>query len=217
MQLMRGSPCHEPRSEGRRGPEAAFWGFVGGGALLLGAAAGIFLPMPHRLIGLVMAFGAGVLIGALSFELMEQAYDLAGGRAALLGLLAGALTFFVGDWLIDRRGGHRRTSPTGPQAGAASSALVLGALLGSAGHTTRGNLGLWLAVTAASTVAAALGFAVLSGAVPAWVATIQAFAPGAILTMLVDTMVPEAVEHAGPLVGLLTVLGFSTAFLLSTA
>ena len=101
---------------------------------------------------------------------------------------------------------------TGAQAyGAAGQrgvrALVLGALLGSAGHTTRGNLGLWLAVTAASTVAAALGFAVLSGAVPAWVATIQAFAPGAILTMLVDTMVPEAVEHAGPLVGLLTVLG----------
>ena len=87
----------------------------------------------------------------------------------------------------------------------------------SAGHTTRGNLGLWLAVTAASTVAAALGFAALSGADPAWVATIQAFAAGAILTMLVDTMVPEAVEHAGPLVGLLTVLGFSTAFLLSTA
>jgi len=239
--------------------EAAFWGFVGGGALLLGAVAGIFLPMPRRLIGLIMAFGAGVLISALSFELMEQAYDLAGGRAALLGLLAGALTFFAGDWLIDRRGGHRRKSPTGPQAGAASSALVLGALLDgipesaaigvsligggsvgvtvvaavflsnipeslsasagmrSAGHTTRSILGLWLAVAGASTVAAALGFAVLSSSDPAWVATIQAFAAGAILTMLVDTMVPEAVEHAGPLVGLLTVLGFSAAFLLSIA
>ncbi len=46
-------------------------------------------------------------------------------------------------------------------------------------------------------------------------AAIQAFAAGAILTMLADTMVPEAVEHAGALVGLLTVLGFAAAFLLS--
>lgn len=47
------------------------------------------------------------------------------------------------------------------------------------------------------------------------VAAIQAFAAGAILTMLADTMVPEAVEHAGSLVGLVTVLGFVCAFLLS--
>jgi ZIP family zinc transporter len=72
-------------------------------------------------------------------------------------------------------------------------------------------------VTAASTAAAALGFGVLSGADPALTGTIQAFAAGAILTMLVDTMVPEAVEHAGALVGLLTALGFAAAFLLSTA
>jgi ZIP family zinc transporter len=83
------------------------------------------------------------------------------------------------------------------------------------GRSTRYILGLWLAVTLASTVAAALGFGVLSGADPAVTAAIQAFAAGAILTMLADTMVPEAVEHAGALVGLLTVLGFAAAFLLS--
>jgi ZIP family zinc transporter len=49
------------------------------------------------------------------------------------------------------------------------------------------------------------------------VAVIQSFAAGAILTMLADTMVPEAVEHAGAWVGLLTALGFVAAFLLSMA
>lgn len=239
--------------------EAAFWGFVGGAALLIGAVAGIYLPASKRLIGLIMAFGSGVLISALTFELMREAYDTAGATAAVLGLLAGSLVFFGGDWLIDRRGGNRRKSPNGPQAGAGATALVLGALLdgipesaaigvsligggsvgvavvaavflsnipeslsASAGMKATGRspryiLGLWLAVTLASTVAAALGFGVLSGADPAVTAAIQAFAAGAILTMLADTMVPEAVEHAGALVGLLTVLGFAAAFLLSSA
>lgn len=237
--------------------EAAFWGFVGGAALLIGAVAGIYLPASKRLIGLIMAFGSGVLISALTFELMREAYDTAGATAAVLGLLAGSLVFFCGDWLIDRRGGNRRKSPNGPQAGAGAGALVLGALLDgipesaaigvsligggsvgvavvaavflsnipeslsasagmkATGRSTRYILGLWLAVTIASTVAAALGFGILSGADPAVTAAIQAFAAGAILTMLADTMVPEAVEHAGALVGLLTVLGFAAAFLLS--
>ena len=57
----------------------------------------------------------------------------------------------------------------------------------------------------------------LGGASAETVAFIQTFAAGAILTMLADTMMPEAVEHAGRLVGLLTVLGFAVAFFLSAA
>jgi ZIP family zinc transporter len=239
--------------------EAAWWGFVGGGALLVGAVIGIFLPVPGRVVGIVMAFGSGVLISALAFDLTNEAYDQGGGTAVVLGLLAGSAVFFVGDWFIDRRGGHRRKSSTGHQAGAGGMALVLGALLDgipesaaigvsllgggsvgvamvtavflsnipeslsastgmkAAGRSTTYVMGLWLAVTAASTVAAALGFGLLGGASPLAVAVIQAFAAGAILTMLADTMVPEAVEHAGQLVGLLAVLGFTAAFLLSAA
>ena len=74
-----------------------------------------------------------------------------------------------------------------------------------------------MAVTAASTVAAGVGYVALGDADPIVLATTQAFAAGAILTMLADTMVPEAVEHAGRLVGLVTVLGFGCAFLLSMA
>jgi ZIP family zinc transporter len=246
---------------GHPGPvlEAAWWGFVGGFALLVGALAGLYLPESRRFIGLVMGFGTGVLFSAVAFELTVEAYNQAGSDAVVFGLLAGALTFFVGDWFIDRRGGDRRKSPKGPPAGAAGGALVLGALLDgipesaaigvsliggggvgvamvvavflsnipesmsasvglrAGGRSTTYILGLWGAVALASTAAAALGFGVLGGSSPTTLAVVDSFAAGAILTMLADTMVPEAVEHAGALVGLVTVLGFTCAFLLSVA
>jgi ZIP family zinc transporter len=239
--------------------EAAWWGFVGGGALLLGAVAGIWLPVSNRLVGLVMGFGAGVLFSAVAFELTSEAFDTAGALVMVLGLICGALVFFAGDWWIDRRGGHRRKSPNGPQAGAGASALVLGALLDGipesaaigvsliggggvgvamvaavflsnvpesmsasagmrqTGRSTKTILLMWGAVTVASTIAAALGYGLLGSAPEEVVAAVQAFAAGAILTMLADTMLPEGVEHAGRLVGLVTALGFTCAFLLSHA
>lgn len=68
-----------------------------------------------------------------------------------------------------------------------------------------------------SAVAAAAGYALLGDASPALIGFIQAFAAGAILTMLADTMMPEAFQHGGNIVGLVTLLGFALAFLLSTA
>jgi len=237
--------------------EAAFWGFVGGAALFIGAAMALYLHTSMRFVGLVMGFGTGVLFSAVAFELTREAYDRAGADAVVLGLLAGSLVFFAGDWVIDHRGGNRRKSPTGMQPEATGSALVLGALLDgipesaaigvsliggggvgiavvaavflsnipeglsatsgmkNSGRSTGYILGLWAAVAAASTLAAALGYVLLGGVSPTVVAAVQAFAAGAILTMLSDTMVPEAVKHAGSLVGLVTALGFVCAFLLS--
>ena len=53
--------------------QAGFWGFVAGAALLVGAAIAWFMTVPQRLIAAIMAFGSGVLISALSFELMDEA------------------------------------------------------------------------------------------------------------------------------------------------
>ena len=246
--------------------EAAWWGFVGGASLLLGAAVGLLVRVPTRVIGLVMAFGAGVLISAVAFELTEEAYRAAGGLAAAAGLLAGSVTFFVGDTLIDRFGGDRRKSPlhggvgaTGAAAATGGLALVLGALLDgipesaaigislldgegvgvamvaavflsnvpeslsattglkASGRSARWILGLWALVCLASTLSSLAGYTLLGDASAGTVAFIQTFAAGAILTMLADTMVPEAVEHAGPLVGLFTVLGFAVAFFIGAA
>lgn len=85
------------------------------------------------------------------------------------------------------------------------------------GHSVRWILGLWVGIALVSGLASALGNAGL-GAMggSAAVAVIQAFAAGAMLTMLADTMFPEAFSGGGDQVGLATVLGFAIAFFLST-
>src|SRR4051812_27087304 len=80
--------------------EAGFWGLVGGAALLIGAVDGLYLPASQKAIGLVMGFGAGVLISAVAFELTAEAYRRSGEEAVVIGLALGALTFFLGDRML---------------------------------------------------------------------------------------------------------------------
>lgn len=87
--------------------------------------------------------------------------------------------------------------------------------LSDEGHAHGWIIGLWVGVAVASGMAAGLGNALLSGMDASAVAVVQAYAGGAILTMLADTMMPEAFENGGDSVGLATVLGFAAAFLLS--
>lgn len=118
--------------------EAGLWGFVAGSALLLGAALGYWLRMPPKVIATVMAFGAGVLISAVSFELVGEAYEQAGLVPAAVGTLIGALAYTGGNMWLARRGARHRkrsghegaeTQPSeGEQAGS-GMALALGALL----------------------------------------------------------------------------------------
>jgi ZIP family zinc transporter len=118
--------------------EAGLWGLVAGSALLLGAALGYGLRVPQKVIATVMAFGAGVLISAVSFELVGEAYDQAGLGPAALGTLIGALAYTAGNvWLARRGARHRKRSgreqaeaqPSEVQQGGSGTALALGALL----------------------------------------------------------------------------------------
>ena len=85
----------------------------------------------------------------------------------------------------------------------------------SSGRSTAHILGLWGAVTLVSALAALLGYFFLDGAPEDLIALIQSFAAGAILTMLASTMMPEAYDEGGQLVGLITVVGFLLSFVLS--
>jgi zinc transporter, ZIP family len=235
--------------------EALFWGVVASSSLLVGAAVALARPLPERAVGLLTAFGAGVLISAVAYELVEEAFATSTTGVAL-GLATGSLTFYAGDYVIDRMGGEDRKSMEGTQAmrRGVALALVLGTVLdgipesvvlglgllagegvtvavlaaiflsnlpeaasASTGLAKSGwpaprILGLWAAVVAVSGAASLAGYAFFDGASPTVIAFVLAFAGGAILTMLTDTMIPEAYRLGGNMAGLFTTLGFALAF-----
>lgn len=86
--------------------------------------------------------------------------------------------------------------------------------LKAAGYSGRQVFWMWTALTLACAGVAALGF-LLAAWVPADGRDAEAFAAGAVLTMLADSMMPEAFEHGGRTVGLVTVLGYLVAAALS--
>src|SRR4051812_20212319 len=76
-----------------------------------------------------MAFGSGVLVSALAFELTDEAFHRGGTDAVALGLAAGALAFFAGDWVVDHRGGQDRKRSGGQQSDGSAGGIVVGAML----------------------------------------------------------------------------------------
>jgi uncharacterized membrane protein HdeD (DUF308 family) len=83
--------------------EAALWAFFGAASLLVGMELAFVFHAGRRTIGL-MAFGAGAMISAVSFELVEEALKAGKPSVATTGLAAGAVVFFAGDVLIARPG-----------------------------------------------------------------------------------------------------------------
>jgi zinc transporter, ZIP family len=120
---------------------AGIYGLIGGAALFIGVLIGLYMKVSKRMVGSVMAFGSGVLISALTFDLMEKAYQLGGFDSVSIGFIAGAVMFVGGDYVIDRYGGHFRKRGHGPkyatkktgtgnlQLTSSGSAIFLGALL----------------------------------------------------------------------------------------
>jgi zinc transporter, ZIP family len=239
---------------------AAFWGGLAAISLIIGAVVAVRLQPSDRITGAVMGFGAGALIGGIAYELMPESLMKDAGWGTLVAFAAGALTFFVGDWLIDRRGGkHRKRIASGASDsdGGSGTAIFLGTLLDgipeslvlgiglalggsislaflvavfvsnipegiagtssliSEGHSRRQVYRMWIALVIASAAAAALGYAFARSASSVDGRVVQSFAAGAVLTMLADTMMPEAFKHGGKIVGLLTTLGFLMAAILS--
>jgi len=113
---------------------AAWWGGVAGSALLIGAAIGYFAHVPQRAIAAVMAFGGGVLVSALSFDLIDEAYRQSGPWVAGAGFLTGAVIFTVGTLALNHHGArHRKRSggqqPSESEQPGSGLVLALGALI----------------------------------------------------------------------------------------
>ncbi|MBY8872002.1 ZIP family zinc transporter [Micromonospora sp. PLK6-60] len=114
--------------------QAGGWGLLAGSALLVGAAAGWFARVPRRLIASIMAFGAGVLLSAVSFELIDEAHELGGLLPTAVGAAVGALAYTGANVLLARRGArHRKRSgdeqPSEQEQPGSGSAIAVGALL----------------------------------------------------------------------------------------
>ena len=106
------------------------WGLVAASSLVLGGLVGVRVRLSDRMLGLIMAFGAGVLISAVAYDLIEEAFDTASGFGGVgLGFAAGALAFYAGDAYVDRMGGDGRKRSGGGQAAGSALAIVLGIVL----------------------------------------------------------------------------------------
>jgi len=239
--------------------QAGAWGLLAGGALVLGALVAWFVRVPQRVVAAVMAFGAGVLISALSFDLVEEAESTGGLTATVVGFLAGAVLYLAANLALAARGArHRKRSegqqPSEGEQSGSGAAIAVGALLdgipesvvlglsllsgggvgvgvlaaivisnlpeglsSAAGMKRSGRsatyvFGVWVGIAVASGVAGLLGCLLLTGASPATIAVITAVAAGAILTMVADTMIPEAFEKTQLYTGLIATVGFIVAF-----
>lgn len=240
--------------------EALLWGLAGSSSLVIGAVLGLRVSLSERVLGLLLGFGAGALISAVSTELAQEALDAGGAVALGVGLTVGALAFYLGNRAIEGLGGSGRPArPRGADAQAPARALALGALLdgvpeqaaiglslaaggeevgfalvaatfisnvpealASAAAMRRAQrtgqvLRLWAGIAVLCALASVAGYVALGSASGAVVGVVQATAAGAILVMLVDAMVPQAVREGGNAVGLVTVLGFAAAALISAA
>jgi ZIP family zinc transporter len=238
---------------------AGGWGLLAGSALVAGAAVGYLVRVPRRVVATVMAFGAGVLLSAISFDLIADAQEQGGLLVTSGGAGAGALIYTGCNVVLARRGArHRKRSgdlqPSEQEQAGSGAALALGALLdgvpesivigtsllgGSpvsaatvaavfisnvpeglssaagmrqAGRSSRYVFGLWGTIATLSGLAAVAGYTLLGDAAPGLLAAITALAAGAMLSMVADTMIPEAYDNAHLLIGLVIVAGFLVAF-----
>jgi ZIP family zinc transporter len=239
--------------------QAGAWGLLAGGALVLGALVAWFVRVPRSVVATVMAFGAGVLISALAFDLVDEAESTGGLGPTVAGFLGGAVVYVAANVLLARQGArHRKRAgdeqPSEAEQHGSGAAIAVGALLDGvpesvvlglsllggggvgvpvlaaivisnlpeglssaagmkrAGRSAGYVFGVWVAIAVASGLAGLVGCLLLRDASPATVAVITAVAAGAILTMVADTMIPEAFERTQLYTGLVATLGFLVAF-----
>lgn len=221
---------------------AGLWATIAAASLLLGAVAAIRFRIAPARVGLAMGFGAGALISALAYELIPDSRVADAGVWLAFG--TGALLYYGLDSLVER-GGPAAGLPIvlGALLDGVPESLVLGLGVAVGGSVNAGFLvavfvsnvpeslsatadlrrtrtagwiyRLWLAIALVSGMAGALGVLVAARLPTVDGRYAQGFAAGAVLTMVADSMMPEAFARAGRPTALVTALGFAIAAVLT--
>ncbi|MBP8850261.1 MAG: hypothetical protein KBG80_06860 [Breznakibacter sp.] len=230
---------------------AFLWGLLATSSLIIGGIIAVRFELSKRTMGIIMAFGAGTLLSAVSYELIFEAVKIGRGTGfGAYGFFAGALTYFFSDKIIEKFGANKRSSINGDhqsnliipmvlaiildgipesiviglglfEGGAISIAMLVAVFISNLPEAIAGSTGmkangwsknriliLWGSIALVCAISTVGGFTLFSGVSVIWLAFIQAFAGGAILMMLANSMMPEAFEHGGKLAGVFTVFGF---------
>ncbi|MCM3617198.1 ZIP family metal transporter [Sutcliffiella horikoshii] len=237
--------------------QALFWGAIAGIALLLGAVVGLYVPMPKKLTGFIMAFGTGVLIGAASFELLGKIDIQEGYSYVIFGFLIGATLFTSLEFIISKKGGKERKRSKEKKEEHSGMAIFIGSIMDSIpesviigvsliksntvswvivlaifisnfpealsssvglrkdGYTRKKILFLWTIVFILTTLSSLFGFVVFKELNGLYMYMVSGLAAGGIIAMVASTMMPEAFEEGGPIVGLLSALGVLCSYILS--
>lgn len=240
---------------------AVLYGVAASSALVIGAAIGARWTPPRQFVRVLLAFASGALISALTFELFDASFKMGGPWRAGLGLLAGAATFILIDWVLERRVESKKDKKSAGRGGKSAARggvglallaavtldgvpenLALGvtlvggaslsllvaiffsnlpeALAGSV-DMRKGGMSAGAVLLTWSVAAVLLAGAVVAGRMfagglqPETVALALAFAGGAVLASVADTLMPEAFEHGQPLNAFATVAGFFLSYVLS--
>ncbi len=239
--------------------QAIIFGAISGLSLLFGAFIGLEFNLKQKTIARFMAFGSGILVCALTFGLMEEAFNHGGFDAVILGFLLGGTVFIAGDYIIHIKGGrkHKKFQIIEAKSDSNGKVITLGALLDGIpesialgisifngqgqgilmlsaivlsnfpegvssitglkkeGFKRKGILLIWGIVAVLAALITVLSFIFLHDVNPNTIGILEAFAGGAILAMLADSMIPEAYEEGGFSIAFLTLLGFLVAFIIS--
>lgn len=233
---------------------AFLFGLLATSSLVIGGIIASRFSLSHRTIGIIMGFGAGTLISAVSYELIFEAVLIARRTGfPAYGFFAGAFTFYFADLFLTKLTAGKREGVGVSKSATLIIPMVLAIILDGipesiviglgifeggkvslamlvavfvsnlpeaiAGSTGMKNAGwksrkiilLWFSIALICSFASVAGFSLFTNTSEHWLAFIQAFAGGAILMVLANSMMPEAFEHGGRYAGVATVMGFFLA------
>jgi zinc transporter, ZIP family len=134
--------------------DSLIWGFIASFPLIAGAILASFVNLKKPIIASIMAFGAGVLVAALTFSLIEEAYNLVNDLVpVVLGFALGGLSYSIVNHLLNKKSGTKnRKRSHGENAGGGKDASGLALMVGSLMDNIPENMALGISLVAGGTV-----------------------------------------------------------------